>query len=372
MKELNVAIIGCGFVGKVHSYGFKNVNFFFDINIIPKMTLAIDSDRNMEKNAKKYGWINFSTDWKDALNDEVDIVDVATPVFLHKEMVIEAAKRGKIVICEKPLTLSLKDAEEIIKAVEESKIKHLINYSFRKIPAIAYAKELIQSGKLGEIYHWRARWLSDVIIDKNLAIDWRMKNSMAGGGASADINSHLIDLAIFLNDEIFEVSSVKKTFINERPAGSTKTEIVDVDDAINCIVKFKNGSLGVFESSRVCSGRKESVAIEINGTNGAIIYDYQNFNELKVFLKDKDKKNNGFKILKIYNKEYPYMGKWWPEGHGINYENIIINQFNDFFLSLENNTMPSPNLYDGLKVQRVMEAMSRSDLEKKWIKIEDL
>jgi predicted dehydrogenase len=209
-------------------------------------------------------------------------------------------------------------------------------------------------------------------ISKNLPIDWRMKNSMAGGGASADINSHLIDLALFLNDDISEVSTIKKTFIDKRVSKNNKVEKVDVDDAINCIVKFNNGSMGVFESSRVCAGMKESVIIEINGTKGAIIYEYQNFNEMKLFIKSRDKENDGFKILKIYDKEYPYMKNWWSEGHGINYGNIIGNQFNDFFLALEEDIMPSPNIYDGFKVQKVMEAMNRSDLEKKWIRVEDL
>lgn len=374
MKKLNVAMIGTGAMGKYHSYAFKIVDHFFDLNISTNLKLMISRDKSNEKKSKKYGFENFSTDIQDAFSDEIDIVDIVTPNHSHIDLVIEASKRKKIIICEKPLAMNYKEALKGIKEVEKSNILHCINFNFRKATPVALIKRIIEDGEIGRIYTCKMDFLHDSSYSKDTPIKWRLKKEYSGGGASYDLSVHLIDLAHFLIGEIEDVASIEKTFIKKRKSADLKKmDIVDTDDYNACLVNFKNGAVGIFDSSRISTGDRLQNTLEIRGSKGAVKWDYQKFNFIQ-FYSAEDKSNmNGFKRIYTTENSHPYMnGYYGLTGHGNHYDSMMVHQIYDFLKAVEQNQMPSPNLYDGLKAQRVLEAIKISNREKSWVKILDV
>ncbi len=389
MKEINVALIGYKFMGKAHSFAYKNVSLFFDLPVKPVMKVICGRTEKAVSQAKeKFGWEEYETDWKKVVErKDIDLIDITTPPNAHKEIAIEAAKNGKIVFCEKPLASTLKDAYQMLETVEKYKVKHAICFNYRKLPATSLAKKLIEEGKIGKIYHMRAVYLQDWIVDPDFPLVWRLQKSIAGSGAHGDLNAHLIDMARYLVGEFDEVIGISETFIKERPILKEKEEletglgefkekveekgIVDVDDATIFLVKFKNGAIGSFEATRFAPGRKNYQRFEINGSKGSIVFNLERLNELEFYNRDDEKEGiAGFRTIITTDVSHPYAKNWWPAGHIIGYGESFVNMVADIINSISKGENPSPNFYDGVKCQEVLEAVEKSIIEKKWVKVE--
>ncbi len=386
-KEINVALIGYKFMGKAHSFAYKNVSLFFDLPINPVMKVICGRTEKAVSQAKeKFGWLEYETEWKKVVErKDIDLIDITTPPNAHKEIAIEAAKNGKIVFCEKPLASTLRDAYEMLDAVEKYNVKHAICFNYRKLPAIGLAKKLIEQGKIGKIYHMRAVYLQDWIVDPDFPLVWRLQKSVAGSGAHGDLNVHLIDMARYLVGEFDEVVGINETFIKERPVLKLKEEletglgefkekveekgIVDVDDATLFLVRFKNGAIGSFEATRFAPGRKNGQRFEINGSKGSIVFNLERLNELEYYSREDEQGEQGFRTIIATDASHPYAGNWWPAGHIIGYGEAFVNMVADIFNSIARGENPSPNFYDGVKCQEVLEAVDQSIKERKWVKV---
>ncbi|MCM8786269.1 MAG: Gfo/Idh/MocA family oxidoreductase [Candidatus Omnitrophica bacterium] len=386
-KEINVALIGYKFMGKAHSFAYKNVSLFFDLSARPVMKVICGRTEKAVSQAKeKFGWLEFETDWKKVVErKDIDLIDITTPPNAHKDIAIEAAKNGKIVFCEKPLASTLKDAYEMLEAVEKYNVKNAICFNYRKLPAIGLAKKLIEQGKIGKIYHMRAVYLQDWIVDPDFPLVWRLQKSVAGSGAHGDLNAHLIDMARYLVGEFDEVVGISETFIKERPVLKLKEEletglgefkekaeekgVVDVDDATLFLVRFKNGAIGSFEATRFAPGRKNGQRFEINGSKGSIVFNLERLNELEYYSREDQQGEQGFRTIIATDASHPYAGNWWPAGHIIGYGEAFVNMVADIFNSIAKGENPSPNFYDGVKCQEVLEAVDLSIKERRWVKV---
>ncbi|GIV12763.1 MAG: oxidoreductase [Fimbriimonadales bacterium] len=330
--------------------------------------------------AEKYGFEEYATDWQQVVaRDDIDLVDVSTPGNLHAPISIEAAKHGKIVLCEKPLANNLAEARAMVEAVEQNGVKHGIFFNYRKAPAVAFAKQLISEGVIGTIYHFRGTYLQDWIVDPNFPLVWRLRKEIAGSGVHGDLNAHIIDLARYLVGEIEEVCGMMHTFIKQRPVlkevddrlgGQAGTEMgeVTVDDAAMFLARFENGAIGTFEATRFALGRKNYNRFEINGSKGSIVFNLERMNELELYLETDPPGMRGFRTIQVTEGVHPYISAWWPPGHIIGYEHTFTHLVRDALEAISKNELPSPNFYDGLKCQAVLEAVEISANERRWVK----
>jgi predicted dehydrogenase len=378
VKKLNIGLIGYKFMGKTHSYAIGNAKFFFkDIEEPVKKVICGRTEHLVKQAAKDFGWEEYCTDWKEVVNrDDIDVVDIVTPTINHMEIAVEAAKSGKHVFCEKPLAMNAREARVMLNTAEKYKIKHMVGYNYRKVPAIGLAKKLISDGKLGEIYHFRGCYLQDWIMDPEFPAIWKLDKKIAGSGPHGDLNAHIIDLARYLDGEIDKVVGMQETFIKERPkpeeekklttmltaeGGKKKSYIkVTVDDATAFLSKFKSGALGTFEATRFAGGRKNHERIEINGSRGSILFNFEKMNELKYWSKEDELEVQGFRTILVTEEVHPYIKYWWPPGHLIGYQNTFVNEFGDFFQSISKDSKVNPDFYDGWKANQVLDAVSKS------------
>jgi len=391
MKHLNIALIGYRFMGKAHSFGIDAAPFFFKNGIKPvKKVICGRTEHLVKQAAEDFGWEEYCTDWKKIVDrDDIDIIDIATPTVHHKEIAIAAAKAGKHIFCEKPLALSASEAKEMFEIAEQNKVKHMLGHNYRRVPAIALAKKLIEEGRLGKLYHFRGVYLQDWIMNPKTPLTWQLDKNSAGAGPHFDLNSHLTDLARYLVGEIDQVIGMKETFIKQRPKNINKSELttmlivgadststdyeeVTVDDAAAFLAKFKNGVLGTFEATRFAGGRKNYERIEINGSKGSIVFNFEKMNELEFWTNEDELKVQGFRKILVTEECHPYIKAWWPPGHIIGYENTFVNQFADFFDNVITDTTPQPNFYDGWKNIQTLEAVSKSFESKTWQKVDDI
>lgn len=382
MAEINIALIGYKFMGKAHSNAFRQVRRFFPGKLTPRMKVICGRDRAaLEAAARQFGWEEIETDWRRVVERrDIDVVDVATPGHMHREMVVAAAQAGKHIVCEKPLANTLAEAKDMLRAVEKARIKHMVMHNYRKIPAIAFAKKMIEDGRLGEIYHYHGAYLQDWIMDPQFPLVWRLEKKYAGSGALGDIGSHAIDFAQYLNSDIVAVAAQMTTFIKQRPLvgtgagawgarGSRGKGKVTVDDDANFLTRFKNGSVGVFESSRFCGGRRNYNTFQVYGSKGSLAFNLERMNELEFYDRTDQATDQGFKTLIVTEGAHPYVGAWWPPGHIIGYEHTFVHAVHDFLVCLEKDRMPSPNFRDGVKNQAVLDAVERSAKSGRWEKV---
>jgi len=312
--------------------------------------------------------------------DDIDIVDINAPSDAHKDIAIAAARAGKHVFCEKPLALTLADAREMLAAVEEAGVKHMICFNYRFAPAVQLAKKLVQEGRLGRIYHFRAVFLQDWIVDPNFPLVWRLDKKVAGSGSHGDLGAHLIDLAHFLVGDIDEVIGMSETFIKERPLPSVTTGLsakgdpsgpkgeVTVDDATLFLARFANGALGSFEMTRLAPGHRSTNAFEINGSKGSVKFDFERMNELQVYFTDDAEDVQGFRRVMVTDPAHAYMDAWWPAGHSIGYGQTFTHVVVELLSAIAEDRQPVPNFRDGVKCQEVLEAVERSVAERRWVK----
>jgi predicted dehydrogenase len=385
-KTLNVGLVGYKFMGKAHSNALRKVGMFFEpsVNIGMKAICGRD-EKWVAESAEKFGWEGYETSWEKLIErEDIDVIDITAPSNFHKQIAIAAAEKGKHVFCEKPLALNLKDAREILAAVEKNNIKHQIGFNYRYAPAIQMAKKMIEEGKLGKIYHFRGLYLQDWIVDPEFPVVWRLDKSVAGSGSHGDLGAHVIDLARFLVGEFDKVIGMSKTFIKERPivermegltatsSNSTARGEVTVDDATLFLAEFKNGALGSFEATRFASGNKNAMSFEINGSKGSIKFEFERMNELQYYNNDDEPGLQGFRTIQCTEGVHPYAGHWWPVGHVIGYEHTFVHEFYEFFEAIANDTKTTPNFYDGVKCSQVLEAVDLSIEKKAWINVDDL
>jgi predicted dehydrogenase len=372
MKTMNVAIIGTKFMGKAHSKAWLNAPRFFDMGIKPVLKVACgQNEAELKAFAERWGWEETETDWRKVMErDDIDIVDISVPTYLHRDIAVAAAKAGKHIFCEKPFALNLDEAREMYEAAEAAGIVHYVNHNYRRCPAVMLAKRLIDEGKIGRIFHWRGAYLQDWIVDPEFPLTWHLRAETAGTGPHGDLNSHSIDLARFLVGDIKSVAAMMTTFIKERPlpgagaatfsAGSgesTEMGQVTVDDASFMVAEFENGALGTFEASRFAPGRKNYNYFEIYGSNGSIVFNLERMNELQLFLRDDPAYAQGFRtIIATEGGQHDYVANWWPPGHIMGYEHEFHHAVVDFMKAIETGGEIRPNFYDGVKEVEVLQA----------------
>ncbi len=376
-KEIRVGLIGHQYMGVAHSNAFRNAQIWYDLpcKVIMKSVCAKDTEENLSAFADKFGWESYETDWEKLVaRDDIDLISVATPGFLHKDMVLKAAEYGKHILCEKPLANSLSDARVMLDAVQKAKVRHCCGYSYRSTPAQALAKQFVDEGKAGRIFHVFARYAQDWIVDPNFAMVWRFDKKLAGSGSLGDICAHAIDAALFITGlEITEVAGNLKTMIHERPVQSVRPdgekERVTVDDVAQFICNFGNGATGCFEASRLATGRKNHNCIEINGEKGSLYWDFEEQNYLYYYDNTKPAGERGFTKINATHDSHPYGGGPWPQGHGIGYADTFVIEIANFLSAIAEDGEFHPDFVDGVKCQEVLDAVERSAVEKKWIGI---
>jgi len=384
-SQLNVAMIGYNFMGKAHSNGYRQVSRMMDPPIEPVMKYIVGrTPDKVQAAAVQYGWQTAETDWKKVIRrKDVDIVDVSTANDTHMEIAIAALKAGKHVFCEKPLAMNYKQALKMAQAAEESGKKHMVCFNYRTCPAVSLARQFVAEGRLGRIYHWRASYLQDWIMDPAFPLVWRLDKNVAGSGAHGDINAHIIDTAMFILGDINEVTATMETFIKQRPkqaafgAGLTAKASqemgdVTVDDAVIALARFKNGAIGTFEASRFAAGRKNGMYFEINGEKGSLRFEFERMNELQYFNREDPADAQGFRTILATESIHPYMTAWWPPGHIIGYEHGFTHTIYNFLNAIANDTQPSPDFVEGARVSAVLDAMSKSAETKKWVDVPDV
>jgi predicted dehydrogenase len=375
MKTLNVAIIGYKFMGRAHSNAWLKAPLFFDVNVKPVLKVACGRHAgSLKAFAEKWGWEEVETDWRKVVNrSDVDVVDISAPTYLHHQIAIEAAQAGKHIFCEKPIALTSQQAREMCQAAERNGVVHYLNHNYRRNPAVMLAKRLIDEGKIGKIFHWRAAYLQSWIVDPDFPLTWHLRKETAGMGPHIDLNSHSVDLARYLVGEIKSVTGTTAQFISERPlpdeeaAGTFKGVAkegqrgrVTVEDAAFMVVEFENGALGSFETSRFATGRKNFNSFEIYGDQGSILYNQERMNELQFFSLKDPSYAQGFRTVLATEPEHAYMESWWPPGHIIGYEHGFVHAVVDFLNAIDRNERIEPNFYDGIKIMEVLEAGLKS------------
>jgi len=386
MKKMNVAIIGAKFMGRAHSSAWSRVHNFFDVPIEPVLKVACGRAKDpLQSFADRWGWESISTDWREVVNrPDVDIVDIAAPTFLHRDVAIEAAQAGKHVFCEKPLCLTHQQAVEMCATAERAGIVHYLNHNYRRCPAVSLAKQLIQEGRLGRLYHWRSAYLQSWIVDEKFPLTWQLRREMAGSGPHADLNSHLVDLARFLVGEITEVTAMTAQFVKERPlpvegsggafqegqlAEGVAPGSVTVEDAAFMLARFDIGTLGAFEATRFAPGRKNHNTFEIYGSKGSIGFDLERMNELNFFSADDPECAQGFRRILVTEPAHPYLKAWWPPGHIIGYEHTFVNAMADYLKAIGSATRVEPNFVDGVKEMAILEAGLESAKSGRTVKV---
>ena len=373
MPEVNVALIGYSFMGRAHSNAYRQVGRFFSPRLTPRMkVLCGRNPASVRKAAGVLGWEETSTDWREVVErDDIDLVDVSTPGDSHAEIAIAAARAGKAVFCEKPLANTLADAKRMLAAVTRAGVTHMVCHNYRRIPAVQLARQLVASGRLGKIRHYRATYLQDWIVDPKFPLVWRLQENRAGSGALGDLASHSIDLGRFLVGEISEVSGALETFVKRRPlpGNASKTGAVTVDDAAIAVVRFANGALGSIEASRMAPGRRNWNRFEINGSEGSLAFDLERMNELEVFFRDDAQAEQGFRRILVTESVHPYVGAWWPPGHIIGYEHTFTHTVYDLLQAMDRKKVPTPSFEDGVRNQAVLEAIERSAASRRWVKV---
>jgi len=371
-RKLNVAMIGYDFMGRAHSNAWRQVAHFFpDAAAEPVLKVVVGRTEAKLKEARdRLGFAEAATSWQEVISrKDIDIVDICTPGDSHAQIAIAAAEAGKAILCEKPLANDVVEAERMALAVKRAGVVNMVCHNYRRCPAVALAKKLIDEGKLGDIYHYRGVYLQDWIVDPNFPRVWRLEKARSGSGSLGDILSHTMDLSRHLVAEPVEVSGLLKTFIGERPLpdGSGRRGKVDVDDSAQALVKFANGAVGYYEGSRFAPGRKNYNRLEINGSKGSVVWDLERMNELELYLESGAL--SGFSKISVTDGSHPYVGAWWPPGHIIGYEHSFTHTVYDFLKAVVAATSVKPDFEDGLRNQRVLEAIERSAVTGQWVKV---
>lgn len=382
-KALNIGMIGYGFMGRAHSNAYRQVNQFFKLDYQPVLkACAARKEDKIKAFAENWGYEGYETDWRRLIErDDIDLIDIGSPNNTHKEIVLAAAAAGKMILCEKPLAMDVAEAEEMTAAVEKAGVPNMVWFNYRRVPAISLARQLVDEGRIGRPFHYRALYLQDWTIATDVpqggAALWRLDASVAGSGVTGDLLAHSIDTAEWLNGNIQRVTAKTETFVKERVHAETGAmKPVVIDDACMFLAEFKNGSIGTFESTRYARGRKNFNTFELNGDRGSVYFDLEDPQYLQYF-KYSDPKTGqktedhitGWQKIHVTNFEHPYMKNWWVPGCTIGYEHTFINALADFLKGLESGRPVQPDFRAGLRTQKVCDAVLASAKSGQWVEI---
>ncbi|MBD8022377.1 Gfo/Idh/MocA family protein [Microbacterium gallinarum] len=381
-------MIGHGFMGAAHSQGWRVAPRFFDLPLEPEMTVVVGRNAaTVEASARKWGWAESATDWREVIaRDDIDVVDVVTPGNTHAEIAIAALEAGKHVLCEKPLANSVAEAEAMAAAATAAAargIRSMVGFTYRRVPATTFARDLVAAGRIGEIRQVRAEYLQDWLMDPEGPMTWRLDKDLAGSGALGDIGAHAIDLTEYITGQrVTSVSGILETLVSERPllgegiglSGTASAErgTVTVDDLALFTGRLESGALASFEATRFRTGRKNALRIEVSGSKGAIAFDLERLNELEFYDATLPETGLGFQRILVTEHDHPYLAPWWPTGHMLGYEHGFSHQVYDFVTAISEGTQPRPSFDDGLHVQRVLDAVERSSAAgSAWVRADD-
>ena len=375
-KPLRIGMIGYGFMGRAHSNGYNRVKDFFDLEYLPVLQAVAARDAGKAQAfADRWGYKRVETDWRKLVAaDDIDAIDICTPNNLHAEIAIQAAKHGKAILCEKPLSMDTAEGERMCAAVEQAGVPNTVWYNYRRIPAVTFAKQLIDSGRLGRVFHYRAEFLQDWTINADLpqggAALWRLDAAAAGSGVTGDLLAHCIDTAIWLNGKVKDDTAMTETFVKERTHQLTgKKEPVTIDDACSFLCHFTNGSLGLFESTRYARGHKALYTFEINGEHMSLKWDLHDLHRLQVFDYKDAGPERGWKSVHVTDGDHPYMDKWWVPGLAIGYEHSFVHQVADFLEAYAKGRPCPPTFRDALETQKVCDAVLKSAQSHQWASV---
>jgi len=372
MKPLNIGMIGYGFMGKAHSFGYANLPLIYGPQYqVTRKVICGRNPEEVQKAAVQFGWDEWETDWRKVVaRPDIDLIDISSTGHTHAEIAIAAAQAGKNILCEKPLANNLADARRMLEAVQKAGVKHMTGFSFRRVPAITLAKQMIDEGKVGRVYHWRAVWLCDWIMPEGFPLVWRLQKDKAGTGALGDIGAHIVDMANYLVGPIGEVVGTWETFRKERPLehDRTKTGLVTVDDGAAFLARFKNGAIGTFETTRFAAGNKDRFIIEVNGDKGSLRFNYNNSSVLDYFNAADSAREGGFKAIYVGNSTHPYA--WWQNVLPVGYGDTFVNEMYELVDALQKGRNPEPGFDVGVQVQAVIEAVETSIANRGWVTVQ--
>src|SRR5205809_6942423 len=376
MKKLNIGLVGYGFMGRAHSNAYRQAPRFFNLAYEPVLKAVCARDAAKAKDfAAQWGWESVEPDWRNLVKrKDIDLIDIASPNDTHAEIAIAAAKAGKMVMCEKPLGRNAAESEAIVSAAESAGVANMVWYNYRRVPAVTLAKQLIEEGRLGRIFHYRAKFLQDWTISKDLpqggAGLWRLDLKVAGSGVTGDLLAHCIDTAVWLNGGMEKVNAMTETFIKQRKHTLTgKVEKVGIDDACAFLARFNNGSLATFESTRYARGHKAEYTFEINGEHASIAWDLHDLHRLSYFDHRDEGPLRGWRSIHVSDGDQPYMKHWWVPGLQIGYEHSFIHQVADFLKGIETGKPAGPTFRDALETQHVCDAVLTSAKTGAWQKV---
>jgi len=374
--KINIGMIGYGFMGKAHSNAFRRVSNFFDLPYEPVLKATCGRNRErVEAFAQTWGYESTESDWRKLVErKDIDVIDIASPNDTHAEIAIAAAAAGKALLCEKPLGRNAAESQTIVQAAEKAGVPNMVWYNYRRVPAVTLAKELISQGKLGTIFHYRAKFLQDWTISQDLPQGgealWRLDVQVAGSGVTGDLLAHCIDTALWLNGPIDSVTAVTETFIKQRMHNLTgKVEPVGIDDASAFLARFANGSLATFEATRYARGHKALYTLEINGKDASLAWDLHDLHRLQYFDHRDEGRLRGWRSIHITDSDHPYMKHWWVPGLQIGYEHTFVHQAADFLTGLAKKDVPGPSFRDALATDFVTDAVLESAKTGAWVKV---
>ncbi|MEU7790608.1 Gfo/Idh/MocA family oxidoreductase [Amycolatopsis sp. NPDC049159] len=375
-ETIGIGMVGHAFMGAVHSHAWRSVHRFFDPPLVPRLAVLGGRDEARAKAAaEKFGWEDVETDWRKLVaRDDVGLVDVCTPGDSHAEIAIAALEAGKHVLCEKPLANSVAEAEAMAAAARKARdrgVRAMVAFNYRRVPALAHARKLVASGALGEIRHVRSVYLQDWLSDPEAPMTWRLRRESAGSGALGDLGAHIVDAAQFVTgDLITGVSALTNTFVQQRPAENGGTDDVTVDDTALFLARLAGGAVATFEATRFALGRKNAMRLEINGSKASLAFDFEAMNELQWY--EGSGTEAGFRRILVTEPQHPYVGAWWPPGHLLGYEHTFTHEVADLLDAIGAGTDPAPSFDDGLRVQRVLDAVEKSAAaDAAWTAVEE-
>jgi predicted dehydrogenase len=377
---LRVGMVGYAFMGAAHAQAWRNAPRFFDLPLTPELTAVAGRNPDaVSAAAERLGFASNETDWRRLVErDDIDLVDVCTPGDSHAEIAIAALQTGKHVLCEKPLANTVEEAEQMAaaaRAAAERGVWAMCGFTYRRTPALALARRLVDAGRIGDVRQVRAQYLQDWLHDPDAPMTWRLDKAKSGSGALGDLGAHLVDTTQWLTGQsITGVSAIMETFVTSRPLSGERSGLgghgdvgadvprgdVTVDDAALFTARFSDGAIGTFEATRFAFGRKNALRIEINGTNGSLAFDFEENNLLQFFDGTQPIEEQGFRRILVTEPEHPYLSAWWPPGHGLGYEHGFTHQVVDLVDAIAENRQPTPSFDDGLSVQRVLGAVENS------------
>jgi predicted dehydrogenase len=388
MGQLRVGMVGYAFMGAAHSQAWRTVNRAFDLPLSAELSVVCGrSEEGVAAAAAKLGWSSYTTDWRSLIErDDIDLIDVCTPGDTHAEIALAALAAGKHVLCEKPLANTVAEAREMAAAAAQAQtrgVRAMCAFNYRRVPAVALMRQLIESGRLGTIRHVRAVYLQDWIVDPEFPLVWRLRKDVAGSGALGDIGAHIVDLTQFVTGQrISSVTALTETFVKERPLPTQSAGLaatgnghgvgeVTVDDAALFLARLDGGAVATYEATRFATGRKNGLRVEINGSLGSVAFDFERMNELEFYDAQRPGPEQGFTKIIVTEPDHPYMSAWWPPGHLIGYEHSFTHEMRDLIEAIAAGQDPTPSFADALQVQLVLDAVERSAGSAAWVDVED-